>query len=84
MWEYGPGPRATGAIWSQRAVVGSRQEVGWAVVGLRCADYAASSVWLALVFQTVLPELGSGATGSIWSRRAVAGPGPDREFGFGL
>ncbi len=29
--------------------------------------------------QTVLPELGPGscATGAIWSRRAVAGPGPE-------
>jgi hypothetical protein len=41
MWKYGPGPRATGAIWSRRAVAGSGTEIGGAVVGLRCAGYAA-------------------------------------------
>ncbi len=84
MWEYGPGPRATGAIWSHRTVAVSGQEVGWSVYGVRCAGVAEP---LRLVdfgyVQTVLPELdpGSRATGAIWSRRTVAGPGP--EFGFG-
>jgi hypothetical protein len=34
MWEHGPGP-----------VAGSGPEIGGADVGLRCAGYAAPSVW---------------------------------------
>jgi hypothetical protein len=47
VWEYGPGPRATGVIWSRRTVAGSGPEIsrGGADVGLRCAGYAAPSVW---------------------------------------
>jgi hypothetical protein len=48
MWEYGPGPRATGAIWSRLAEAGPGPEIGGAVVGLPCAGYAAPSVWLTL------------------------------------
>jgi hypothetical protein len=46
MWEYGPGPRAAGAIWSPRAVAGSGQEIGGADVGLRMCGLRSPSVWL--------------------------------------
>jgi hypothetical protein len=69
VWEYGPGPRAPGAILSHRTVAGSGPEVGWAVVGLRCAVYAAPSVWLTL--GTVRP----------CSRSLVPGPTRLEQFG---
>jgi hypothetical protein len=57
------------------------QRFGGAVVGLRCAGYAAppsGQLWPFGYVQTVLPEHvpGARATGRSWSRQAVAGPGP--------
>jgi hypothetical protein len=68
--------------------VGQWRVPGRRLVGLLTAYAVRIAEPLRLVdfgyVQTVLPELDSGfrATGAIWSRRAVAGPGP--EFGSGL
>jgi hypothetical protein len=77
MREHGPGPRATGAVWSPRAMAGSGQEIGGADVGLRCAGYAAPSSGRLLVHSDRAPELDpeARATRRSWSRRAVAGLG---------
>ncbi len=57
MWEYGPGPRAAGAMWARRTGAGSGPEIGGAVVALGGLRSPLRLVDLGFV-QTVLPELG--------------------------
>ncbi len=66
MWEYGPGPRASGATWSPRAGAGSGPEVDGADVELRTCGLRSPSVWLTLgtfrpCSQSLIP--GARATG---------------------